>query len=459
MRQIFFILCFLLAIPASGATYWTLPDEQRGASTFAGAQTFNEGATVDSSKLKLISSPTQFYPLGTGERKQILHNVAAIHSDLGNQTGSYLLTLPHAITAFDENTFVQITIKGFDYGAQTQIHLVIVGYAKSDATMWTNFEVYDYSEIKRFTTVRLGEDASGKPVIILGVDATVVSYPSLTVTEFEANWAGATAFDYSSGWSFTGPNLDADYTAAGVDIEQTITPKYISYSSASTTYEGLQTFNAGATFTASGGSVGANKIVSPAASQMVFNNAVHIDNNSVQFDYATDADSNVYLNWYGYQAGTTRYRTLNIGDGKGNALIVASPTAINLNQPVTLGPSNATGTTLTNYGYAQLGEAVDTGETTPPFGVMFLDGNFANSSSKCDTISNPLGDEQRIFAIIGRAGNNASKASVTAYEPFDEGQKPYVSGWGSSVISVCKTATSDVFDGDYFDMLVFYTSN
>ena len=192
--------------------------------TIAGTPTWS-GAHTHSAKSKWVSAPTQFYPLGTSERKQILHNVAAVHSNSGSQIGSYLLTLPHAITTSGENTFVRMVIKGFDYNQQRTIELVITGYAKSDAGMWTNFAVHNRGEAIRISEVRLGEDSSGKPVIILGTDSTVISYPSLTVTEFEANWQGATAFDYSSGWSFTGPHLDADYTAAGVDIEQTIDVK------------------------------------------------------------------------------------------------------------------------------------------------------------------------------------------------------------------------------------------
>jgi hypothetical protein len=58
MRQIFLILCFLLAIPASATSYWTLPDEMRGASTFTGAQTFDAGATVTSGQTLALDGVT-----------------------------------------------------------------------------------------------------------------------------------------------------------------------------------------------------------------------------------------------------------------------------------------------------------------------------------------------------------------------------------------------------------------
>jgi hypothetical protein len=177
---------------------------------------------------KLNVTTIQSQPLGTSERKQIVTNVASYQNNNSAQVGSYLITLPHAITVTGtHNTFVRLTIKGFDYNLGTETHLVICGYAGSDTAMWNPVSVTEKGRSRRFTTVRLGEDSAGKPVIILGVDATNMRYPSFVVTEAELNWVGAVNLDYSSGWTFTGPFLDAAYTAAGIDIEQTITPTYV----------------------------------------------------------------------------------------------------------------------------------------------------------------------------------------------------------------------------------------
>lgn len=172
---------------------------------------------------RIISGDLSFYPLGTSVKKQIIHNVASYQNDNSSQTGSYLITLPHAITTGSQNTFIRMTVVGFDFTNNKINELVICGYATSNAAMWTNISAHNRGESGRITTVRFGEDSTGKPVIILGIDTTTFSYPSFVVSEFEANWSGAISFDYSVDWSFTGPNLDSAYTAAGIDIEQTIT--------------------------------------------------------------------------------------------------------------------------------------------------------------------------------------------------------------------------------------------
>jgi len=67
---------------------------------------------------------------------------------------------------------------------------------------------------------------------------------------------------------------------------------------------------------------------------------------------------------------------------------------------VTLGPSTATGTTLTNNGYAQLGEAVDGGGTTPAFAVLKCTNSSLDGTSP-DTLCAHGLSKARIKSVTG----------------------------------------------------------
>lgn len=166
-----------------------------------------------------INVPIQSYPYST-TRMQLVKNVA-VFSNSSSTTGSFLITLPNPITTSGEQTFVCFTVRGFDYNLGKETHLVISGYAKSTLPMWANYAVHSIGNSQRFTSVRFGEDSLGRPVIVLGEDATSMSYPRFWV-DADLGWAGADVLDYGDGWTITGPFLDAQYTAAGVVFTDTV---------------------------------------------------------------------------------------------------------------------------------------------------------------------------------------------------------------------------------------------
>lgn len=101
------------------------------------------------------------------------------------------------------------------------------------------------------------------------------------------------------------------------------------------TFTGAQTFNAGVSFASGGGAPAARNIVAPTAASMLFNATAYVDTNGLSLDYATNASASTYLNFVGYQAGVTQYRTTIIGNGKAAALATFAPTATTFTQPVT----------------------------------------------------------------------------------------------------------------------------
>ena len=149
------------------------------------------------------------------DRQQIMQYVASYNNNVSNQTGSYSITLPSGL-----NTFIRMKVVGYDYGLGKQTELVISCYARSDGS-FSNLSAYGRGESNRITRVRYGRTSDNKPVIILGIDGTVISYPSFTISEFEANYNGGLQ-DYSTGWSFTGPHLDTFYTSEGITITNTV---------------------------------------------------------------------------------------------------------------------------------------------------------------------------------------------------------------------------------------------
>lgn len=164
------------------------------------------GKLTSTNTATFVSAPVQFYPIGTSERWQILHNPISYVRNNQNVFGPYILTLPHAITSSSQASFIKMIIKWSTYNSFDHGELVVSGYATQNATLWQYTNVCSEGASDSIASVSFGENSAGKPAIILnpptGID---LAYPAFVVSEVAINWAGATGLDYSTGWTFTGP--------------------------------------------------------------------------------------------------------------------------------------------------------------------------------------------------------------------------------------------------------------
>ena len=99
---------------------------------------------------------------------------------------------------------LRFTVKIYEYTTGEAFEVVVGGYNHNSSTSWINTTAYTISDpsIDRDFTVRFGHDGT-KCCVYIGELASTWTYPQVTVTDFQAGYAGATTANWADGWDIS----------------------------------------------------------------------------------------------------------------------------------------------------------------------------------------------------------------------------------------------------------------